>query len=165
MKYAKLSKDGEALGFYDDEIHGASIPADAVEITEDQWQALLMPRRRAVVRGGKVIEVEDVPEPVEDRQRTARARIDDAAGRARARLLGDGKLIEVEYLVVAEEARKASKPSTKESDIVKASDSWRAALLQIRDIRMNGKAAVMEADPDDIDTVAAEVVAELDAIE
>lgn len=38
--YAKFSPDGRIEGFWQEDVHGASVPFDAVEITPEQWAAI-----------------------------------------------------------------------------------------------------------------------------
>lgn len=41
MKYATFDKNGFVKGFYAKDINGDNIPAEAIEITDDQWQEFL----------------------------------------------------------------------------------------------------------------------------
>lgn len=68
MKHAVFSPDGFPAGFYDTELHGENIPADAVEITDAQWEEFIthMGLRKWV--DGNVVEYApapvEIPEPV-----------------------------------------------------------------------------------------------------
>lgn len=68
MTKAVFNTDGIPLGFYSEEIHGENIPADAIEITDEQWLDLLAGCGRRAWRDGEVVDVEphlvEVPEPV-----------------------------------------------------------------------------------------------------
>lgn len=54
--YATLTHDGEATGFYRSDIHGDAIPADAVEISEQQWMDLLDGGSGRIFVGGAVVD-------------------------------------------------------------------------------------------------------------
>ncbi|MFP4891214.1 tail fiber assembly protein [Paraburkholderia sp. EG304] len=41
QKYAHLDADRIVIGFYDSDIHGENVPADAVEIADETWATLL----------------------------------------------------------------------------------------------------------------------------
>lgn len=41
MKYAVFDENGFPKAFYDKAIHGDNIPAEAIEITDEQWQELI----------------------------------------------------------------------------------------------------------------------------
>lgn len=75
MKYAVINDDGFPQSFYSEDVHGSRddpntlIPADAVEITDDQWRELLENQGRRKWQGGEVVEYEPpppepLPEPV-----------------------------------------------------------------------------------------------------
>ena len=68
MTKAVFNADGIPLGFYNEEIHGENIPADAVEITNEQWLDLLAGCGRRAWRDGEIVDVEppvtEVPESV-----------------------------------------------------------------------------------------------------
>jgi len=106
---------------------------------------------------------------------SAKAYIDHAAGRARSAMTSSGFGIEEEYRIAAEEAARwirSGSPSndvplsvqiwadarktTAEraaADIVRASTEWNEAILKIRAIRLQGKAAIDSA-PDTADFTA-----------
>jgi hypothetical protein len=60
-------------GFFSEEIHGANLPVDAVEITTDEWQALLAAQTsgKQIVPGpdGKPIAVDPIITPAMKRRR------------------------------------------------------------------------------------------------
>lgn len=66
MKYALLSQDGTPVAFYDADLHGDTIPADAVPLTEAQWlECIHHPgHRRIVTAADGTVTVEPYTPPV-----------------------------------------------------------------------------------------------------
>ncbi len=96
-------------GFYDPAIHGANIPADVVEVTSDDYAALL-----AAQSSGKLIQpaangypvaVDPPPPSLADAKAAAAATIDAAAGGARARYITVAPGQEATYLLKEAQAR------------------------------------------------------------
>ena len=82
MKYAKSTG-----GFYTESIHGANIPADAVDISDEQYESLLAGQsagKRITADDDGVPFLEDYPGPTPEQQRVnlaaaVQAHIDDQA--------------------------------------------------------------------------------------
>lgn len=81
MKHAVLDAEGTPLAFYDSAIHGAGIPPEAVEISDDQWQELLDHPGRRRLLNGEVVLHEPPPRVAtqSDYRRSIQAHIDAAA--------------------------------------------------------------------------------------
>lgn len=166
-------------------------PTDAVEVTDDEWHIYGQGNppagyRRGADANGRPTWAEIPPEPANVRRARAKADIDTAAGQARGRFVSPGDLVDQEYLS-AESAAQAFKdagyPSTNvpvevqawadasglsvtasADDILATAANWRATLAHIRSLRLKGKSDVDAALDADIETVAAAVVADLDAV-
>lgn len=181
MKYAVTDKNGFPTAFYAKDIHGDSIPTDAIEITEEQWQECVAHReeRKIVVdKTGKVsLKTHHIQGPTHEEMRARlKDAIDLAAGQARARFISPGILMDQEYLateIAAQRYKEANYPqgeaplevrswmesyglAEKEATdgILARADGMRKMLAIIRDIRMKGKAAVSKADMDYIPEAA-----------
>ncbi|MCA2377588.1 hypothetical protein ATU3C_12590 [Agrobacterium genomosp. 3 str. RTP8] len=63
MKYG-VFEDGFPKGFYSEELHGENIPAEAVEITDDQWLELINNQGMRRFVNGEVVEYSPPVEPV-----------------------------------------------------------------------------------------------------
>ncbi|WP_162628802.1 hypothetical protein [Marinobacter bohaiensis] len=132
-------------------------------------------------------EVFSPPAPPEPRSRELlKADIDRAAGRARARFVSPGDLVEQEYREAeraAQQWQDAGEPSdavpsevqvwadaagmsasAAAQDIIQTGHSWRGVLSQVRSIRLQGKAAVDAAADSDAEAVAQGHVDQLDAL-
>lgn len=81
MKHAVLDAEGTPLGFYDSAIHGAGIPPEAVEISDDEWQELLdHPGRRRLINGAVVPHEPPPRVPTQgDYRRAIQGHVDSAA--------------------------------------------------------------------------------------
>lgn len=177
-------------GFYDAAVHGARIPVDSVEITKEVHRALLDGQGAGQVieadaQGAPYLAAPPVP-PDSERRAGAKGKIDQAAGRARARYVSPGDLVDQEYMAAeaaAKEYRDAGYPVDQAppevqtwadatgnttqwaaDDIIATGAQWRAVLRAIRTIRLEGKAAVDAAAGDAIETTAAQYVAQLDSM-
>lgn len=68
MTKAVFNTDGIPLGFYNEEIHGENIPADAIDITDEQWLDLLAGCGSRAWKDGEIVDVAppvvEIPEPV-----------------------------------------------------------------------------------------------------
>lgn len=63
MKYG-VFEDGFPKGFYSEELHGDNIPADAIEITDEQWLELINNQGMRRFVNGQVVPYTPPPEPV-----------------------------------------------------------------------------------------------------
>lgn len=103
MYYAKSTG-----GFYDAAIHGASIPADAVEITAEEHAALLAGqsggKRIVADASGRPMLADPPPPTLAAAQTAAHAAIDAEAGRARSRYITTADGQESTYLLKAADA-------------------------------------------------------------
>ncbi|MNE05795.1 hypothetical protein D3C80_983690 [compost metagenome] len=63
MKYG-VFEDGFPKGFYSDELHGDNIPAEAIEITDEQWLELINNQGMRRFVNGVVVEYSHPIEPV-----------------------------------------------------------------------------------------------------
>ncbi len=164
MFYAKSTG-----GFYDPAIHGDAIPVDAVEITAEEYAALLAAqsagKKIVADAGGRPIAV-DPPAPSEAIVRAGLLmQIDHAADAARLAVAGD-PLRAVEYQAAEAQATafKAAgyagtcPPAVKSwadakgwtsqqaaDDIIAVAAAWNGALLAIRDVRLKAKEGVRNA--------------------
>lgn len=148
--------------------------------------------KKVTIAGGFKMEAlpepEPEPEPPEPTPAELREfelnRIDYAAGLARLRYVSAGQLIEEEYRqakFAVEAWRAAGSPAdevpaeiisgaeysniTHEEaavEIEQTSTQWEGILAQIRDLRLNGKRAVRNADDSEIETVAAGYIDQLE---
>ena len=64
---SKIYASQATQGFYHEQIHGSRIPADAIELTEDQYQAALTIRSTgrefSIANDGSVLAVDPPPPP------------------------------------------------------------------------------------------------------
>ncbi|EGL63587.1 hypothetical protein AGRO_3656 [Agrobacterium sp. ATCC 31749] len=58
MTKAVFNSDGIPLGFYNEEIHGENIPADAIDISDEQWVDLLAGCGSRVWKNGEVVDID-----------------------------------------------------------------------------------------------------------
>lgn len=168
-----------AGGFFSTSIHGSSIPSDAVEISSEEYYALLDGQsagsRIVPNDNGRPVLLEPSPVSAATRRATIKVIIDTAAGSARARYVSAGQLIEEEYRLALQQTqqwRAAGSPSdsvpqaiqdwadaaniTAEEAVVSIEQTdaaWQQVLLNIRQARLAGKAAI-DAAPDDADFIA-----------
>lgn len=174
MFYSKTTN-----GFYDAALHGRAMPADAVEISEATYNALLAGQAtgqeiRADASGMPVL-AEPRRASATERRASAVGAIDTAAGAARARFVSAGQFIEEEYRLALQHVqqwRVADNPAdavpqavqdwadaagmTAEAaalSIEQTDAAWQQTLLCIRQARLAGKAAINAA-PDDADFAA-----------
>lgn len=190
----KLFFSEATLGFYSTEMHGESIPSDAVTITQQEHGELLLGQSQ-----GSVIAADQYGRPflkgpetpgIADRKAAAQALIDLSAGNARQRYVSAGQLIEEEYRQAHDSVKKwrlegdpsnavpddvqswadAAGITAEEAaaDIEATAASWSAALSAIRFARLNGKAAVDAAEDlnaaHDMRAAAEPYIQQLDAI-
>jgi len=68
MKYAVFDENGFPKAFYDKAIHGDNIPAEAIEITEEQWQEFInnQGRRKWDFENKRVVEYTPPPPSFEE---------------------------------------------------------------------------------------------------
>lgn len=181
-----------AGGFYTREIHGDSIPGDAVEITEAEHAALIegqsQGKRIVVDESGRPVLVDPPPVPAAERRATAKRAVDQAAGNARARYVSAGQLVEEEYRLALQQTqawRDAGSPADQvpaaiqdwadaagitaeqaATSIEQTAAAWEAVLLQIRQVRLAGKAAVDAAgDAEDFAAIDQPFIDQLDAMQ
>lgn len=64
MVFAKFDNDGFPVGFYTEEIHGNTIPAGSIEISEAQWKDFLDNAGLRRWENGGIVEI-DPPAPPE----------------------------------------------------------------------------------------------------
>ncbi|MBA1156939.1 hypothetical protein [Microvirga mediterraneensis] len=60
-KKAVFDENGLPLGFYDQSIHGDAIPADAIEITNEQWREFIDHQGQRRFVDGEVVSYEPPP--------------------------------------------------------------------------------------------------------
>ncbi|WP_417545688.1 hypothetical protein [Marinobacter sp.] len=123
---------------------------------------------------------------LEDKRANAKARVDEAAGKARERFVSPGDLIDQEYLAAetaAQEFKAAGYPSSgvppevqswadaasitaieAADDIIATGQNWRGVLSQVRAVRLAGKAAVDAAAAGDIETTAQTYIDQLQSM-
>lgn len=177
--------------FYAPEIHGANMPSDVVEITDQQHADLMAGQssgKRITPDGrGRPVLTDPPLTPTADRRANAKRAIDQEAGNARARFVSAGQFQAEEYLQAEQSARAwvdAGRPegsvpgdvqawadvsgmtaSESADDILATAQSWRATITTIRQIRLAGKAAVDAAEDQgsagDMASVAAPYVQQL----
>lgn len=177
-------------GFYDSAIHGANIPADAVEITAEEHAALLAGQsagKRIIPDAtGRPI-LADPPAPLlADVLASALAAIDTTAGAARSRYITTVPGQEATYLIKAQQARdyqaaghtgpvpalvQAEADATGEAPqlacgrILAEEAAWIAKAAQIETARRRGKIAVgAAADVPAVDAARELALAELEAL-
>lgn len=96
-------------GFYDDSIHLDGMPADAVEVSDDEYRVLLAGQsqgRFIVIDDGGVPSLQDrTPPSLAETKATALAIIDVCAGAARARYITVTPGQEATYLMKGQQAR------------------------------------------------------------
>lgn len=167
-------------------------PTDAIEVTAEEFQTYGLGRppvgmRRGTDGDGHPTWVEIPLEPADSRRNCQLTTIDRAAGQARLRYVSAGQLIEEEYRqakFAVQEWRAAGSPAdavpaeiisgaeysgiTNEAAAVEIENTaarWEGVLAQIRDLRLNGKAAVRVAADDAIETVAAGYIEQLNSMQ
>lgn len=95
-------------GFYDFELHGDNIPADAVEITSEEHAALLagqaQGKRITADASGRPVLVDPPAPTLSEMATSAKAAIDAEAGTARARYITTAIGQEATYLLKAADA-------------------------------------------------------------
>lgn len=166
--------------------------ADAVEITEAEYRALIEGQGQGKQikpdEDGRPALVDPPPVPAAERRATAKRAIDTAAGSARARYVSAGQLVEEEYRLALQQTqawRDAGSPAgqvpaaiqdwadaagiTAEqaaTSIEQTAAAWESVLLQIRQVRLAGKAAVDAAgDADDFAAIAQPFIDQLGAMQ
>lgn len=98
MIWATLDDDGRPTGFYDERIHGDAIPAEAVEISEeDRAEALVNPGCRRIDEDGSLVPCDPPPIP----QVAADELLADAQAEVEARLAADPMMSVLVDLVAA----------------------------------------------------------------
>lgn len=173
-----------------------SWPEDAVQITEVERETYWCKTPPAGYELGATGEGrptwvnESIP-PITSRRVAAQQAIDAAAGRARSRFVSLGHLVVEEYLqaeMAAGQWTNAGRPSDAvpadvqvwadaagmtpaqaADNILATAQNWRSVITTVREIRLNGKAAVGSA-PDegragDMSQVAQPYIDQLDAVE
>lgn len=179
-------------GFYDSTINGDDIPHDVIEISKHEHARLLSGqsagKRIVVGDDGRPALADPIPLPASQRRAIAKRTIDTAAGNARARFVSAGQLVEEEYRLALQQTlewRASGSPSDAvppaiqdwaDSSGMSAEDAaqnieqtaanWEGVLLQIRKIRLAGKASVDEADDEaDFAAIAQPYIDQLDAMQ
>lgn len=112
----------QARGFFSSYLHGEKVPADAVEISHEEWQALLQAQCE-----GHVIE------PGADGQPVASPIVFSVETRARCkRVERDRLLTQTDGLVARHrDEMELGGPTTLTPDVYRALQGWRAALRNI----------------------------------
>ncbi|ABC33407.1 conserved hypothetical protein [Hahella chejuensis KCTC 2396] len=179
-------------GFYLESLHAAGgLPLDGVKVTEEERQALLDGQAQGLTieinDQGRPVAKRSAREPIQERRERARRAIDAAAGDARAAFVSAGQLVEEEYRLALRQVQQwrdagqpadavpeaiqhwadAAKLSALDAadDIERTAARWQAALLRIRGIRLQGKAAINQAAPDaDLMALAQPVIEQLAAL-
>lgn len=126
--------------------------------------------------------------PAADRRKYAKTAIDTAAGTARQRYVSAGQLVEEEYRLALQQTkdwRAAGNPAEQvppaiqdwadatgmtaeqaASSIEQTAAAWETVLLQVRQIRLAGKAAIdAAADTDDFAAIAKQYIDQLEAMQ
>ena len=173
MKYAHYdSESRKILGYYSSDVH-SHIPEPYIEVSDERWQQALNEPGTTVDEAGGDLASPPQPSPEEalaQKRALARATIDRAAGRARARFVSTGQLIEEEYREAekaVQEWRATGSPADQvpeeisawidaanmtaedaATDIEQTALAWKQVLTQIRTIRLTGKAAIDNATDD-----------------
>lgn len=166
-------------GFYDLSIHGYSIPADAVEITEVQHAQLLSDQSAGATiqpdENGFPVAVFPPPPNLAEQITALCLQVDTAADAARLKIAGDPlRVVEYERAATEAQAFKAAgytgaTPPTVASwaeaknwtaqqaadDILAVSVAWNMAMYALRDIRLKGKEAIRAAADTETATAAA----------
>ena len=178
-------------GFYDSAIHGKNIPAAALEITIEEYRALMhgqsQGKRISSDSDGRPVLIDSPPISVAGRRTTAKINIDIVVGKARARYVSAGQLIEEEYHLTRQQTL-AWRAAGSLADSVPASIQawadaagitaeeaaasieqiatyWESVLLKVRQLRLAGKASVdASANTADFDAVAQVYIDQLDAM-
>lgn len=98
--WAKLDEIGRPIAFYDEVIHGKSLPVDAVDISDEAWrEALANPGRRRVDDDGDMVECE--PPQLRGLRREPKS-VEELVQHVEARLAHDALLQVLVGLVSAE---------------------------------------------------------------
>lgn len=187
MYYSKSTN-----GFFDRSIHSDNIPTDAVEITAEEHAALIEGQSSGKIittdETGRPVLADPPPAPANERRAAAKRTIDAAAGNARARYVSAGQLVEEEYRLALQQTqawRDAGSPSEQvpaaiqdwadaagitaeqaATSIEQTAVAWEAVLLQVRQVRLAGKAAVDAAgDADDFAAIAQPYIDQLNAMQ
>lgn len=193
MKFYSASKNAFFAGELQRDYESAgNWPGDAVQVSPDvhaEFTGNPPAGKRMVPDNNGLPSWTDVPEqPASVRKKRSKSAIDASAGRARARFVSTGQLIEEEYRE-AEKAvqqwRSAGSPPDQvpeeisawidaanmtaeeaATDIEQTALAWKQVLTQIRTIRLTGKAAVDNAaDDSDFMAVAQPYIDQLDVLE
>lgn len=166
---------GSTRGFYDSDIHGSAIPEDAVEISADDYRALLSAQSQGSVieadANGMPVAVVPPPPTLDEVKAALCASVDAAADAAYAAIAGanPGRLNEYEWAKKEADAYQASGytgavPESIQSwvdgkaaegitwtaqqacdDIISTAGSWLAARQENRRQRLVGKGSVRGA--------------------
>ena len=179
-------------GFYRTDVHGLSMPNDAVAISDEEHAAILTGQSEGMeivpdAFGRPTLQARAKPDLIEYKEKAKRW-IDQKAGEARQRFPSPGNLVEMEYKIAEAEAlafQDAGYPSDAVPqsvqdwatvkgwsaqqaavDIIVTAGLWNGVLLLIRRLRLQGKAAVdASANHDAVDVALAEVAAALDMVQ
>jgi hypothetical protein len=184
-----------ANGFYTAEIHGENIPSDAVEITAKEYRALIegqsQGKRITADENSAPFLAEMDTASIAGRRTSAKQTIDTAAGNARGRYVSVGQMVEEEYRLALQQVkdwRAAGSPAANvpaaisdwaiasgmtdeqaATDIEQTAAYWDQVLLNIRQIRLSGKAAVDNATDlgthDDMQNVAQPYIDQLNLMQ
>lgn len=188
--YYSASKNAFFAGEFRKEYERAgNWPSDAIQVTEDVFAEFsgtpAAGYRREPDSNGHPSWVE-IPEPPPRTVKQLNVVIDQSAGAARERFVSPGYLVDQEYKRAEEAARSfkaAGYPSTDvpsavsswatakgwtalqaADDIIATADYWYAAIDQIREIRLAGKAAVEAATPEQREATAQQYIDQLNAL-
>ena len=168
------------------------IPADAVEISAELRHSLFLAQDqgRAITsdENGYPMAADRAQGSAVELRNQVKTVIDVAAGDARARFVSAGQLVEAEYRLALEQTkawRAAGNPAaavpasiqdwasaagiTAEDaavSIEQTAEAWESVLLTVRQLRLNGKAAIDAASDDaDFDAIAQGYIDQLDALQ
>ncbi len=178
-------------GFYDQKINGNNIPQDAVEITDSEYLALLAGqssgKRIEMGDDGKPGLLSPSPPTPAERRSTAKTAIDTAAGNVRKAFVSTGQLIEAEYRLAQQQAQAWRANGSPADNVPPAISDWattagftneeaasaietaavqlEGVLIAVRNIRLQGKAAVdAAADTADFNAIAQPYIDQLEAL-
>ncbi|MEQ6292201.1 hypothetical protein ACFPAG_16465 [Vogesella sp. GCM10023246] len=158
---------GFPTGYYRTDFNGNNIPAEAIDLSEQQWEELKNnPGRRRFDHSTLAVVVFDPPAPdLNDIKNTLCKRIDVMADSARLAIAGDPlRVVEYERAAIEAQVFKdagyigAVPPAVQSwaeakgwtgeqaaNSILTEAASWNAALYGIREMRLKGKEAVRNA--------------------
>lgn len=170
QKFAAYDKNGTITGFYDADINpAAQIPAQAIEITDEQWLDCISNTGLRAVNATSmaVITVTPPPVPLAAVQASACNQIDAAAGQARAKYVTVTSMQSAVYEMKYDEAARyqaATSPNATDyphlnaeatqtnmpiaivaANVISTRNAWVQVSAMIEGYRLGGKQAVTAA--------------------